>query len=153
MKNISIIITGKRSFTDYYIFSSVLDAFLREIRVKVLMYKIDEFDSYASVDQWYRDNYRFKIICGMATGTDLLAIEYCIKNKHRGIELVPFEPQFWKYGEKAGEVRNQAMLDYIKDADESYVYAFWDGTPGGTEDMIHRAELANVDLRIFDIRS
>ena len=152
-KTVRIIITGKRSFNDYDVFKNIMDDVLRNLKSKVLMNIIDEFESYGEADDWYKQNYNIEIICGMATGTDLLAIMYCIRNEFKGIKLVPFEPEFWKYGEKAGEVRNQAMLDYAMEADEAHVYAFWDITPGGTKDMIDRARLADIDIAIYHINT
>lgn len=78
------------------------------------------------------------IIQGGATGADKLAREWCQET------FVPFDnyPADWaKFGNRAGPIRNQRMLD---DGKPDLVVAFKGGK--GTADMVRRAKLSGIEV-------
>lgn len=57
-------------------------------------------------------------------------------------------PADWNlHGKAAGPIRNQKMLD---EHHPNLVLAFPDPTSRGTWDMVRRAKVANVEVRIFE---
>lgn len=82
------------------------------------------------------------IIQGGAKGADFLAKVYA---KFYGLECVEFPADWKKYGNKAGPIRNQQMLDEAK---PDLVIAFPGGT--GTADMISRAK--NQGFEVIEIK-
>lgn len=147
---VRIIISGSRDYENYEEFSKILDDFLYDFKKNILAKNIGNFDSFDSAENWFNKNYSFEIITGMAVGTDLMAIKYCYSNAHREIKLVPFEPKFWIHGDMAGEIRNKEMAEYVTSFGEDpyYLYAFWNGNPGGTKHMIDTAALYNIPTYI-----
>lgn len=93
---------------------------------------------FAALDYYHRI-YRFSmIIHGEATGADTLAKQWAIS---RGVPQKGVKPKWGLYGNMAGNVRNQKM---INDYDPSLVIAF----PGrsGTADMVERAEFCGIKV-------
>lgn len=76
------------------------------------------------------------LICGMATGADLLALQWA---RQRGIEVLEFVPDWKRYGPSAGPIRNLAMLTEGK---PDFVVAFPGGR--GTRNMLQLAENAGI---------
>lgn len=81
--------------------------------------------------------YMEELVCGMATGPDLIAKNWAEKvwqqgkNKEFKILIKEFPADWEKYGKAAGAIRNKEMGDYA-DA----LIAFWDGKSRGTKHMI-----------------
>lgn len=65
------------------------------------------------------------IISGGARGPDTTAIEWA---RHRGVPLLIYTPDWKRYGNRAGLVRNKYMVD---ECDQCL--AFWDGMSTGTK--------------------
>ena len=81
------------------------------------------------------------IISGGARGADSLGEQYALE---RGIDTLIFEPDWDKYGNRAGYIRN---TDIINNAD--IVFAFWDGESKGTLHSINLAKKKRKGLRII----
>ena len=128
MKVAKIIVAGGRDFDNYEYMEECLDNFL-----------FDEIKAKHGPD-------KIELICGMAVGADFLAIKYAIKHN---IDIVPFEPKFWQYGERAGEVRNHDMASYASESDIPYLVSFWDGKSRGTKNMIDRSTTYGIPYMIF----
>lgn len=97
-----VIIVGSRTFNNY----DLLAQTLQEVNLD-----IDE------------------IVCGGARGADSLGAEWARKNR---VTIRYFYPDWEKYGEAAGIIRNHEMGAYA-----DYLIAFWDGKSTGTKDMIN----------------
>ena len=53
-------------------------------------------------------------------------------------------PAHWsEHGKAAGIIRNQEMVDFIKDKDCKAIF-FWDGASRGTGDCLNRAKRAGI---------
>lgn len=96
-----IIIAGSRNFYDY--------EFLKQ-KMKELNLEITE------------------LVCGEARGADSLGKRWALENN---IPIKSFYPDWDRYGNSAGMIRNHEMGDYA-----DYLVAFWDGKSRGTKDMI-----------------
>lgn len=84
-----------------------------------------------------------KIIHGGASGADAIAAQLAAETSWMTPQIYPAD---WKrHGRAAGPIRNQQMLDEGK---PDLVLAFWDGRSHGTLDMIKRATVAGVPVRI-----
>lgn len=80
------------------------------------------------------------IISGGARGADSLGEDYAIDRRHSLIRM----PARWKeHGRSAGHIRNEKMA---RAAD--MLIAFWDGESKGTQDMIRRASVHGLDVRV-----
>jgi YspA, cpYpsA-related SLOG family len=83
------------------------------------------------------------VATGDATGADTLAIVFA-KGNH-----IPFDSlkaEWSKYGNAAGPIRNQKVVDKV-----DCVIAFWDGKSPGTKSTIKFAERAKKTYWICDI--
>lgn len=78
------------------------------------------------------------VIEGDANGVDRIAGYWARK---RRVEDLKFKAEWHKYGNAAGPIRNQRMLDVGK---PDLVVAFPGGT--GTADMVSRARAAGVEI-------
>ena len=99
-----VIIAGSRDITNYRIVSDIIDNSGFNISV---------------------------ILSGNARGVDRLGIRYARDN---GIPIEIFEPDWEKFGKKAGIIRNCEMGDKAEG-----LIAIWDGTSRGTKHMIQYA--------------
>lgn len=100
-----------------------------------------EFSDYPRVERILDWLYADQITCiihGGARGADTLAGAYA---KHSFIECEVYPAEWDKYGNSAGPVRNQQMLDEGK---PDLVIAFPGGA--GTRNMIMLARRAGVDV-------
>lgn len=75
---------------------------------------------------------RFKVLHGGAAGADAIA---GISADALSLDVEVIRPDWFKYGRRAGMVRNTQMLERKPD----YVIAFWDGHSRGTLDTIQKA--------------
>lgn len=84
------------------------------------------------------------IIEGECRGADRIAREEAEK---LGMEVIPFEAKWERYGRGAGHIRNQKMLDEGK---PDKVVAFHNDITSskGTKDMIRRAKEADIPTEI-----
>jgi hypothetical protein len=91
------------------------------------------------------------IISGMAKGPDMSAVRLAKRNK---IPVVEFPAQWSRYGNSAGPIRNQQMLDEGK---PTHVVCFMDcrvnpnGTTGSNH-MIKISKEASVPVKVINIK-
>lgn len=86
------------------------------------------------------------IIHGAAPGADTVADRVATELGHTPL---PFEAKWGLYGDSAGPIRNQEMLDIGK---PDRVAAFHEdiGNSKGTRDMIDRARKARLPIKVFN---
>lgn len=117
-KEINVIIAGSRNFNNYEVLEAVCDRLLER---RVL------------------DGYKITIISGGAEGADKLGELYA---KNRGYEVKVFEPDWKKYGKRAGGIRNGKMAEV-----GNALIAFPLGESRGTRDMIKKATEKHLIVR------
>ena len=83
------------------------------------------------------------VIEGCARGADRLAETWA---KERGVPIAHYPADWMRLGKSAGPRRNEYMLAYSR---PDLVVAFSLGTRG-TADMIRRAKIANVPVRVVE---
>lgn len=85
------------------------------------------------------------IIHGAARGADRLVGEIA---EHMGFEVIPFPAEWERWGDAAGPIRNQQMLD---EGHPTAVIAFHNdlGHSKGTRDMVRRARAAGLPVRVY----
>ena len=85
------------------------------------------------------------IIHGNCRGADRIA---AFVGKQLGIEVDPYPAKWTKYGNAAGPIRNQQMLDEGK---PDSVFAFHDQLllSKGTADMVNKAKKAGIPVTVF----
>jgi|SRR5208282_4208671 len=86
------------------------------------------------------------LIHGAADGADCLG---ALAAEELGIPRIAEPAQWKKHGLAAGPIRNQKMLD---DHNPNLCLAFPDPASSGTWDMVRRAQRANVETKVFDVR-
>lgn len=82
-----------------------------------------------------------QIISGGARGVDRLASEYAAA---KGIEFIEYLADWYRYGKRAGFIRNYAMVG-AADA----VIAVWDGTSSGTKHSIELARSSGKPVFVY----
>ena len=92
---------------------------------------------FAVLDKAYVDFKKICIIQGGAKGADSIAKKWAIE---KGVPCFQCDAQWDNYGNSAGSVRNQWMIDYI---DIDMVLAFPGGS--GTENMYQLAKHRNIE--------
>jgi len=111
-----IIVAGGRDFSDYTLLKEKLD----------------------DVIKFLGD---FELICGMASGADMLGWDYA---KFNNLHISEFPADWDGKGKAAGYIRNEDMAKY---ADACIV--FWDGKSKGSKHMIDLAEKHGLSLAII----
>ena len=125
MKELRVIIAGKRDFNDFNRLCKYCDNILK-------VYK-ESFD-------------QITIVSGNALGTDRMGEEYA---KLRGYNLMVFPAEWFKYGRRAGIIRNAQMAEYATSNEaEGILIAFWNGQSKGTGNMIEQAQNKHMDVFI-----
>lgn len=140
-----IIICGSRNFNDYERLKDVCDKIVGEY-------------------QWEKALVpsQLEVVSGHARGADKLGERWA---KHYGIKTKIFEAE-WKnlsvenvlvksnsYGEYnalAGHNRNQEMLDYALEQDDSIIISFYKGKSKGSKGMIRIAKKAGLKHYVWD---
>ena len=118
-----VLVSGKRDFTDYIVFRCILDKSLASINDNII------------------------IVEGGARGTDALAKQYA---SERHYEFIEFPADGDKYCRAAGIIRNDEMVNFIKDK-TCKAFFFWDGQSRGTGDCLRRAKRAGIKCGIYYI--
>lgn len=85
------------------------------------------------------------VIEGDCHGVDRQAGQWA---RTHGVELVTFPADWRRFGRAAGPIRNQAMLDQ---GCPDLVLAFATAISKGTNDMIRRAEVSGVPVRVVGV--
>lgn len=83
------------------------------------------------------------IISGGANGADKIAEAYA---KDKGIKTKIFLPDWAKYGNSAGIIRNKLIVESC-----DLLIAFWDGESKGTRFSIDYAKKINKDWRVIHL--
>lgn len=120
-----VLVCGGRDFTDFIKLTNVLEGILNEV--------------------WEEDDLiPITIIQGGAIGADFLAKVFATNTYGHNMYIFhkEFKADWKKYGNAAGPIRNQQMLDEGK---PDLVVAFKGGN--GTTDMINRAKKAGVPVK------
>lgn len=112
-------IVGSRTFVDYDV------ALYWFVRVRDMEGYVDE------------------IISGGAKGADALGARLA---RGHNIQLVEHLPDWGKYGNRAGMMRNKKIVD-----ESDFILAFWDGRSPGTDDTIDEARLSKKPTLIIYI--
>lgn len=105
--------------------------------------------------EYYRTNRPepLTIVEGGARGADRMAGQWAAAARKKGVGWVRCSADWARYGKPAGHIRNQEMLDYLLKAENQTVgvLAFHDDITSsrGTRDMVTRARLADVPVRII----
>ncbi len=73
-------------------------------------------------------------------GADGLGEKYA---HNLGLKTHHFPADWSTFGKQAGFLRNQQMADY-----STHLVAFWDGLSRGTEDMIRKANIKGLKVKI-----
>ncbi len=111
-----IIIAGSRTITDYYIVKNAINVSNTAIKAT-------------------------EIVCGMASGVDLLGKRWAEENN---IPIKEFPADWERFGKSAGYKRNEEMAEYA-DA----LLAIWDKKSRGTKHMIDLARKHGLKIYIF----
>lgn len=85
-----------------------------------------------------------EVLTGRARGVDMAGEDWA---RRRGLVVVPYYPDWKRYGKAAGPIRNGEMA---KDADA--LIAVWDGESSGTKDMITQMTELGKPVYIFSTR-
>lgn len=112
-----------------------------EIKMNVAVVGSRKFDNYKLLESVLNQYNITEIISGGARGADTLAEKYAKLNL---IPIKIFQPDWKKYGRRAGIVRN---VDIIKSA--NLVIAFWDGKSNGTKNSINICFKNNIAVKII----
>jgi len=121
-KNVKVGIAGCRKFTDY-------DTFLEYMR---------KWES-----DVLKDDRISEFVSGGAKGVDALAERYA---KEKNIPIKVFRPDWNKYGNRAGPLRN---IDIVNASD--YIVAFPSKCSRGTRDTIRKAKRARKNVTVYEI--
>lgn len=113
-----VIIAGTRDFDDYGLLCRHTDYMLSDKRTKR----------------------RIVIVSGAARGADTLGEQYA---RERGYQIRRYPADWYKYGKKAGPLRNDLMA---RNADA--LIAYWDGRSPGTSNMIETARNYGLQISI-----
>ena len=117
-KELNVIIAGSRNFNNYEVLKYVCDKLL---------------------ERRLAEGYKITIISGHAKGADTLGELYA---KERGFDVRIFEPDWKRYGKRAGGIRNGKMAEV-----GNALIAFPLGESPGTRDMIKKATEKNLIVR------
>ena len=110
---VRIIIAGSRDFNDYDVVRQYVGTYL------------------LTVDD-YKNN--VEIISGGAKGADALGEKFARRNF---LKLKVFPANWEKWGRQAGYIRNEEMVKYAFENNQTAVlFAFWDGFSKGTKHII-----------------
>lgn len=117
--HVRVIIAGGRDFYDSELLYNTMDEFLANLPPNTLT---------------------VEVVCGEAKGADTLGRRWA---EDRGLPVKSFPADWSKYGNKAGPIRNQQMLEYA-----THLVAFWDQTSRGTLDMITRSSKSGMPTEV-----
>lgn len=117
-----IVVAGSRSFKDFDLLKQKLDSIFSNFK-----------------------NEEIEIVCGEATGADLLGKKYAIE---KGYKVKSF-PAYWNlYNRAAGPIRNNEMAQY-----STHCVIFWDGKSAGSRNMIDCCNKYNLPVRVIQFNN
>lgn len=85
--------------------------------------------------------YPAEVVSGGAKGVDSYAEAWALLHL---IKMKVFKPDWDKYGNRAGALRNKQIIDYC-----DQLIAFWDGKSKGTKISIDMAAKAGKLMRVY----
>lgn len=88
-------------------------------------------------------NEKLIIVHGGARGADMICDRVC---RELGVERIIVNPDWGRYGSRAGFLRNQQMLDENTDIERAYAFSLNDSS--GTRDMIIRARRSGIPVYV-----
>jgi hypothetical protein len=83
----------------------------------------------------------FEIVSGTARGADRLGEFYAME---RNLSIRRFQPDWDKFGKRAGYLRNEEMAGYA-----DWLIAFWDERSRGTKHMIDIATERGLKIHVI----
>lgn len=92
------------------------------------------------------DKIDIEIVDGTANGADTVGRLWGEKNKHDGVSVKHFKPD-WSIGKSAGFKRNTEMGEY-----GTHLIAFWDENSRGTKNMIDSAKRLGLEVKVIPYR-
>lgn len=116
-----LIVAGSRDFVNYELLKQKCDCLLSQ----------------------KKQTHSIVIVSGTARGADQLGERYAAE---RGYQVEKFPADWENDGKAAGPIRNAQMA-----AHADALVAFWDGRSRGTRDMIERAEMRNLPVRVIRV--
>lgn len=120
-----IIIAGSRTFTNDWLVSKTLDAYLLE----------------------QDDDVNVTIISGGARGADALGERYAAM---RGFPVIRMPADWEQFDRAAGPIRNEQMaMKSIEGGAVGVLFAFWDGVSRGTASMIRHAKAYGLEVHVI----
>ena len=87
-------------------------------------------------------------ICGEALGGDAVGKEWA--NAH-GYLVMGFPANWNRLGKSAGPVRNQDMVNYIKNKELRIAILFWDGQSRGTKHTLELCKQNNIPYKLYSL--
>ena len=132
---VKVIVCGSRTFNDY----KYLERTIRELFKELTMYGF----LYGSPD---KDADLIEIVSGGAEGADKLGEQFA---EEYGLWCKVMPADWDKYGEQAGFIRNEEMIDYVS-SEKCYklLVAFWDGQSKGTQHCFNYAKEKGFHITI-----
>lgn len=115
-----VLVGGTRTFADYELLCSKLDAYTAELE-------------------------RLVVVTGAAKGADTLAEKWAADRRHH---VMRFHADWAAHGKKAGPIRNAEMAAYVAGRDDRWAVFFWDGTSPGTRDCVTRCKAAGIPTKV-----
>jgi hypothetical protein len=103
----------------------------------------DDYDYMLEALWGWREGFMSEIISGGAKGADRLGERFA---KEFNIPLKIMPADWYKYGKRAGYIRNEQMADYAE-----VLFAFWDGKSPGTKHMIDIAYREGLIVFIVEL--
>lgn len=119
-----IIIAGSRNFTDYSYFKKQIIPVFKDLH-----------------NQWNMNKNEIEIVSGHARGADALGEQFADEYK---IKCKTFPAKWDEYGNNAGPIRNQEMIDYISEEKNPILIAFLAEDSIGTKNIISLAEEKDI---------
>lgn len=116
--DITIIVGGTRTFSDFRMLSDRLDG-------------------------WTAEYDKVVVVTGACpTGADALAERWAFENR---FGVLRFHPDWEKHGKSAGPMRT---LEMLKDSGATRAYVFWDGKSPGSKYLIEQARKRGLKVRV-----
>ena len=116
-----LLVFGRRTYTDKETGFKILDRAVKNLDIEL-------------------------IIAGEASGADTIAKLW---SKSRSFKYKGFPAQWHKYGNSAGPIRNQQMLDEGKPTHAVALFGEDYSESGGSWDMLQRCQKANIPVWII----
>ena len=89
-----------------------------------------------------------EIVSGHCYGADYLGERFA---REHNIKTKLFKAEWDKYGLSAGPIRNNQMINYIKDSDQPIVIAFLTPTSRGTRNTIDLARANKIQTFVINV--